>query len=141
MLIRFIGNEVFIMKWKIFMGMLVFFTITGCSTEFKYKYSGKQYRAEKISYNHPEWDDATVRKVAERRVEIGMTPEMVVAALGKPDSLTMKGDGEEWGYAVTMDKGMGDFEKIFVYYVYFNKSAVVRTAGDRTRLSNITWYK
>ena len=139
-LIRFIGNEVFIMKWKIFTGLLVCLAIAGCSTEYRFKYSGKRYRAEKISYNHPEWDEATIRKVAERRVEIGMTPEMVVAALGKPDSVTIEEEEEKWGYAVSRERGMGDIEKEFVYYVYFNRGTVVRTAGDRSKLSNLTWY-
>jgi hypothetical protein len=120
---------------------MVCLAITGCNTDLKFGHSVQKYRAEKISYNHPEWDTSTIRKVSERRVEIGMTPDMVVASLGKPDSIIRKGEEEEWGYAVTTERGMGDIEKDFVYFVIFKRGAVLRTAGDRSKLTHLMWYR
>jgi outer membrane protein assembly factor BamE (lipoprotein component of BamABCDE complex) len=128
------------MNLRLGIGFMLFLAIVGCSTDYKFAHSVQKYRAEKISYNHPEWDASTVRKVSERRVEVGMTPDMVVAALGKPDAIIKNGE-EEWGYALSTERGMGDIEKDFVYFVYFKRGAVSRTAGDRSKLTHLMWYQ
>ena len=58
----------------------------------------KEYRYEKIAYKYPKWDETTLRKVAARQVEIGMTEEMVLAALGEPEYITREGNYVKWGY-------------------------------------------
>jgi len=101
----------------------------GCAAE--------QYRVEKLRFQYPEWDEVTIQKVASRKVEIGMTAEMVAAALGKPDNISRKGDTEKWSYAVFV----GDYEprEKFVYFVYLKNAVVAKTAGDRSKLSYFTW--
>ncbi len=100
------------------------FILGGCSTE---------QRAQRIHSNYPQWDQATVQKVVAREVEIGMTREMVRAALGRPVSNYLEGTEEKWGYALYIERGFSPYQK-FVYFVYFKDGIVVRTAGDRSQL-------
>ncbi len=111
----------------VFLGV---FFLGGCAVE--------GYRASKIRYQHRKWNDNTVRKIAARKVAPGMTGEMVKAALGLPDAISRDGDREEWGYAIQV----GDYEprKEFVYFVYFKYGVVVGTAGDRNKLTYVSWY-
>jgi len=97
------------------------------------------YRESKIRYQHSKWDDATIRKVAKREIEPGMTGEMVRAALGIPDAISRQGDEERWGYAIKV----GDYEprEELVFFVYLKQGVVTRTAGDRDRLKTFSWYK
>ena len=112
----------------VFSGM---FFLSGCAAG--------GYRTSKIQIQHRKWDDAIVRKVAARKVEKGMTSDMVRAALGLPDSISRDGDKEKWGYAIQV----GDYEprKEFVYFVYFKYGVVEKTAGDRSKLAYVSWYK
>lgn len=97
------------------------------------------YRAEKIRMEHPGWDEAIIRKVAQRQVEPGMTAPMVVAALGKPDRITRHGTEEHWGYAILG----GSFEPRMeiVYVVILRDGLVVRTQGDAAALKRLSWYR
>ena len=99
----------------------------------------KQYRESKIRIQHPKWDDATVRKVAKREVEPGMTGEMVRAALGIPDTISRRDDKERWGYAIKV----GDYQprEELVFFVYFKYGVVTKTAGDRNKLKTFSWYQ
>jgi hypothetical protein len=72
--------------------------------------------------------------VAAKKVEIGMTPEMVSAALGKPDGISRKGDEEKWGFALILAGFTGPAYKEYVYFVYFKSGHVARMEGDRRRL-------
>lgn len=92
-----------------------------------------EHRLEQIRSQHPQWDETTVQKVAAREVEIGMMPEMVEAALGKPDVITREGGGETWGYEVIIDNFV-HIRRQLVYFVHFKNGQVVRTTGDRSRL-------
>lgn len=102
------------------------FVLSGCASLEK--------RVQNIKSQYPQWDEATVQKVAARDVEIGMTPEMVTAALGKPDAITREGDEEKWGYAIIWAGFDGPARKTFVYFVYFKNGQVLRIEGDRRRL-------
>lgn len=93
-----------------------------------------QRRAERIEAQYPQWDRATVQAVAARKVAIGMTDEMVKAALGKPDSVSKEGDEEKWTYGVNRDVGMGGIYREPVYWVYLRGGKVVRTAGNWKKL-------
>jgi len=96
------------------------------------------YRESKIRYQHPKWDDSTIRKVAKREVTPGMTGDMVRAALGIPDQISRQGDEERWGYAIKV----GDYQPRdeLVFFVYLRQGVVTRTAGDRNRLKTFNWY-
>jgi hypothetical protein len=99
----------------------------GCGTS-------KEQRMEQIQSAHPHWDRAMVEKVAAHKVETGMTPEMVVAALRAPDSVSTTGNLEKWGYSVPREYNMGAIRQRFVYFVYFVDGKVTRTEGDRKAL-------
>lgn len=112
------------------------FVMAGCASE-KFGLQSDQrrgYRVEKIKNQHPEWDELTVQKVAYRRVEIGMTREMVWEALGKADKISQQGNEEKWGYEIIIDR-YTHIERNLAYAVYFENGHVVRTAGDRSKLS------
>ena len=110
---------------RIIIILLGVFVIGGCASP--------EYRIEEIQTKYPQWDEATVQKVAAREVEIGMMPEMVEAALGKPDVITREGGGETWGYEVIIDNFV-HIRRQLVYFVHFKNGQVVRTTGDRSRL-------
>lgn len=90
-----------------------------------------------LESEHPQWSRETIRKIAAREVEPGMTTDMVLAALGKRRDVHYgPGPGEEvWVYHkgvwVTED-GIGDGYAVWppVYWVYFKDGKVVRTEGD-----------
>jgi len=112
------------------------FIAVGCAT----KGSIQEYRSEKIRINNPDWDESTTRKLAAREVEVGMSEDMVQAALGIPDNITREGNEDKWWYAIVVQTGdMGGMRKKFVYFVYFRHGAVVRTAGDRGQLRYLPW--
>ena len=100
--------------------------VSGCAS--------REQRIQKIQTQYPQWDRPTVEKVASKKVEIGMTPEMVKAALGRPDAISREGDEEKWGYAINVEYGMGGIYRELVYFVYLKKGKVVRTAGNWSRL-------
>ena len=113
------------MATRIIIILLGVFVISGCT-------SGER-RLEQIRSQHPQWNEAMVQKVAAREVEIGMTPEMVQAALGKPDAVTREGDEEIWGYEIIIDTYV-HYRRELVYFVHFRNARVAKTTGDRNRL-------
>ena len=117
--------------------VLGLFLISGCTL----RDSIKEYRAEKIQLQHPNWDEITVQKTATRQVEIGMTADMVAASLGQPDSITRDGDEEKWGYAIQQTRGLGDVHYKFVYFVYIKNGLVIKTVGNRRDLATLSWYE
>ena len=113
------------------------FLLSGCAS----KQVRTERRAEKIRSQYPQWDQATVEKVASARVEVGMTPEMVRAALGAPDRVSRESGEEIWGYAVWIVNGMAPAYQKFVYFVHFKEGKIIRTTGDRSALSHLNWYQ
>ncbi len=104
--------------------MIIFlatFILGGCSIE---------QRAQRIHSKYPQWDEATVQKVANRKVEIGMTREMVREALGRPVSNNLEGTEEKWGYAVLVQNDGWNFHQRFVQFVYLKDGKVVRIAKN-----------
>ena len=100
--------------------------ISGCGV--------KESRFHEINAQYPQWDQTIVEKVASRQVEIGMNDEMVIVALGEPDSISHDGDEEKWGYAIYISHGMGSVSQKFVYFIFLKEGKVVRTAGDWRKL-------
>lgn len=94
-----------------------------------------QQREQIIQEKYPDWSPETVQKVAAREVEPGMTPEMVVEALGrKPDTqmITQK-DVTVWTYDREVMYGESPrWEPTF--FVYFEDGKVIRTQGDSSLL-------
>ena len=120
-----------LMKTAVMIVILGAFLFGGCAE--------KEYRSSKIRIQHPKWDDSTIRKVAKREVEPGMTSEMVRAALGIPDAISRQGDQERWGYGIQV----GDYQprEKLVFFVYFKYGVVTKTAGDRNKLRTFSWYQ
>jgi hypothetical protein len=115
--------------------LIVAFVVGGCASK-KFELQSTQrrgYRVENIRNRHPQWDELTVQKVAARRVEIGMSREMVWEALGKADKISQQGNEEMWGYEIIIDH-YTHIERKLAYAVYFENGYVVRTAGDRSKL-------
>ena len=91
--------------------------------------SAKENRIQIIQSQHPDWEQATVQKLANWQIETGMTPEMVQAALGKPDSVSSEGGEEVWGYGKWIASYGRDYRRD-VYRVFFKDDKVIRTKGD-----------
>jgi outer membrane protein assembly factor BamE (lipoprotein component of BamABCDE complex) len=115
-------------KPTILLFLLAFF-ISSCAS--------KEARLKNIQSQYPGWDQAVAEKVALREVEIGMTKDMVLAAIGKPYKTVPAGDEEKWTYAVIMERGQGSLYPEYVYFVYFTNGKVVRIQGDKNRLGLI----
>ena len=116
--------------------LLMAFVMVGCASE-KFELQSSQrrsYRLEQIKNRPPEWDELPVRKVASGHVEIGMTREMVWEALGKADKISQQGNEEKWGYEIIIDN-YTHIKREIVYSVFFKNSRVVKTTGDRSKLS------
>lgn len=60
-------------------------------------------RAWKLHQKHPEWDIDDCRNVAKSKYWIGMSTEMMVASLGRPNSAKPSnyGHGRQWQYCYT----------------------------------------
>ena len=91
--------------------------------------SAKENRIQRIQSQNPDWDQPTVQKLANWQIELGMTSEMVQAALGKPDSVSVEGGEKVWGYGI-WTAGYGRHYRSNVYRVYFEDDKVIRTKGD-----------
>jgi outer membrane protein assembly factor BamE (lipoprotein component of BamABCDE complex) len=111
-------------KWMVF--ILLLLLPWGCAST--------DQRAKEIKVQQPQWNQATVTKLAERKVEVGMNKEMVVAALGVPAMIVREGGVEKWSYAVMMERGQGDLYEKYVYFVYLKDDKVVKTSGDWSSL-------
>jgi len=98
--------------------------------------AAKESRIQKIQSQNPDWDQATVQKLANWQIEIGMTSEMVQAALGKPDSVSGEGGEEVWGFAMWVVTYARHYKRI-VYYVYFKDDKVIRTKGDVDKIQQL----
>ena len=122
--------------------LLVTFLMGGCASgKFELQSSQRRaYRIEQIKNRHPDWNEITVQKVASRRIEIGMTREMVREALGEPDTIAPQGNEEKWGYAIIVVPGDAPTYKKFVYFVHFKEGEVVETTGDLSQLHHLGWW-
>lgn len=98
--------------------------------------SAKESRIQRIQSQNPNWDQATVKKLADWQIEIGMTSGMVQAALGKPDSVSSEGGEEVWGFAMWVVTYARHYKR-FVYFVYFKDNKVIKTEGDVERLRQL----
>ena len=94
-------------------------------------------RFQTIQSQHPEWDQVTVQKLANWEIEIGMTRDMVQAALGKPDDAYTKNGEEIWGYAIWIVTYSSQYKR-FVYFVHFSDNKVIRIRGDVNSIRQVS---
>lgn len=116
------------MAKRILVLLLVAIVLIGCAPT--------QRRMAEIRSAHPEWDQATIEKLAGWQIAPGMTREMVQAALGKPDTVFTEGEEEVWGYAVWVVTIWWHYQRI-AYLVYFKENKVVGTRGDVNRIQTV----
>ena len=100
----------------------------------------KEERIQDLQERFPQWDQVTVETVAAGRIETGMTPDMVRAAVGKPDIVEKIGPDEKWSFAV-WKPGFELDRKVYVYFVFFTDGKVSKTVGDPNRLTYTHWYR
>lgn len=106
-------------------------TLASCATS--------QQKAETLAVDHPDWPPELIEEIAQGHVTVGMTSDMVAAAMGKRgDSSFDDKTGEEvWTYY----RGYYDYQDgavwVPVYFVFFKNDRVVRTEGNRNEV--FTW--
>jgi outer membrane protein assembly factor BamE (lipoprotein component of BamABCDE complex) len=111
-----------------FIAFIFFLVVTGCVTK-------EEGRLKRIQTNYPQWDEATVKKLAALQIEPGMTKEMVTAALGKPGLETVKEGETVWEYNGYRYSASAEGIVIsYRYFVYFKDGKVTRTIGDPNKL-------
>ena len=121
------------MKAKSALGLLaVLMLLAACNQ--------KEHRIQNLQERYPQWDQVTVETVAAGRIETGMSPDMVRAALGKPDIVEKIGPDEKWSFAVWKQRGEHVW-KVYVYFVFFTEGKVSKTLGDPSRLTYTHWYR
>jgi len=115
------------------------FTLNFCLSVVAVGCGMKDRRADKLRSQYPAWDQATVQAVAARKVSSGMTKQMVMEALGNPESINQEGDEEKWTYGINKERDMGAVVRRPVFWVYFKGEKVVRTEGNWKKLG-YTFY-
>lgn len=112
---------------------ICFMLLLSCSL-FACAASRLESRIERIRDRNPQWDEATVMKLATCQIGLGMTKEMVATSLGEPPWVNRKGGEEEWVYVTylyVVDRPIVDYK----FFVYFDQEGfVTRIIGNTERL-------
>jgi outer membrane protein assembly factor BamE (lipoprotein component of BamABCDE complex) len=107
--------------------MAVTFVFSGCAMS-------REARIQQIQSRHPQWDQRTVEQVADGRVKVGMTEEMVVAILGEPWQVAREDRGRVWIYMAQETSTWGVLRPVPAFFVYFQDGRVAETKGDQRRV-------
>jgi enterochelin esterase-like enzyme len=90
----------------------------------------QQKEADKICARHTEWPKETCLVIAQKRIGIGMTPDMVREAFGSPQAinrdLSRDGETQQWVYVPGAYGPLIGKHEIIVFdgYVYFDHGKV-----------------
>ena len=122
------------MSKRIVMISLGILLLAGCSLR-----EYREYYVRKIHRQDPEWNDRTVQKLASGSIEVGMTRKMVIASLGEPDSISIEGNEEIWGYGYW--QGYYEPKRILVYFIHIKNGTVTKVTGDKSKLSYLHWRR
>lgn len=106
----------------VFCLMLLLLT-SGCSLS-------REARISRLESEYPQWDKSAIEKVVDRRVEVGMTEEMVRAGLGRPWSIKHDGDVTVWEYSRFLMDSSGTNLPRSSFYIDFRNGKVIDTRGD-----------
>jgi outer membrane protein assembly factor BamE (lipoprotein component of BamABCDE complex) len=87
----------------------------------------KEARIDRLESKYPQWDQNTIEKVAERRVEVGMTEDMVREAKGRPAAISHDGDVTIWEYVCLGMDLEGRTRRVPCLYVNFRNGRVTGT--------------
>ena len=97
--------------------------------------ASREDRVNQLKSTYPQWDQSTAEKVADQKVEVGMTEEMVRAGMGKPWSTTRTGDDTRWEYSrFEMDHSGVSLPRTS-FYVSFRNGRVTGTQGDISQVT------
>lgn len=107
--------------------LMVVLLTSGCS-------HSREARINELKSKYPQWDQITIEKVAERQVEIGMTEEMVGAAMRKPQSVTNDRDVTTWEYTYFAPGSEGYSIQRTAFIVIFRNGRVIETRGDKSKI-------
>lgn len=103
--------------------MMLMLLASGCALS-------REDRINRFKSMHPQWDQSTIEKLADKQVDVGMTEEMVRAGLGKPWSIKHDGDVTIWEYSrFRMDKEGINLPRTS-FYIHFRNGKVTVTQGD-----------
>lgn len=101
--------------------------LSGCTVS-------RDARIQKVKAQHPGWDQATVERVAEGRVEVGMTGEMVLTIMGQPWHVAPENHKEVWVYMTTETGNGGELRPVPAFFVYFREGKVEEVKGSQKRV-------
>jgi len=107
--------------------MAVTFFFSGCAVS-------REVRVQKIQSRYPQWNQTTVERVAEGRVEVGMTEEMVAAIMGQPGQVDREDNLKVWAYMTTEVGSGGELRSVPAFFVYFNDGRVAEIKGSQQRV-------
>jgi len=94
----------------------------------------REARLQKVKAQHPGWDQATVERVAEGRVEVGMSAEMVLTIMGQPGHVARESHREIWSYMTTEVGNGGELRPAPAFFVYFKEGKVEEIKGSQKRV-------
>lgn len=109
------------------LGLVLAVLASGCALS-------REERISRLKSEHPQWSQSTIEKVVDRRVEVGMTEEMVRESLGRPWSARDEGDVTVWEYSrFRMDREGVSLPRTS-FYIHFRDGRVTGTRGDESVL-------
>jgi hypothetical protein len=94
----------------------------------------RELRLQKIRSSYPQWDQATVERVAEGRVEVGMTEEMVLAIMGQPAYVAREGGRDVLVYMGSETSSWGVVRPVPSFFVIMERGRVVKLEGSQQRV-------
>jgi hypothetical protein len=95
-------------------------------------FATREDRINQLRSTHPQWSPGTIEKVADGQIEAGMTEEMVRAAMGKPWSVTLRGDVTVWEYSRFRRDTEGTSLPRSSFFINFQNGKVTGTEGDQS---------
>lgn len=107
--------------------MAVTFFFSGCAVS-------REVRLQKVQSGYPQWDRTTVERVADGRVEVGMTEEMVLAIMGHPGYVAREDRRNVWIYMGSETSSWGVILSVPAFFVHFEGGRVVEIKGSQRRV-------
>jgi outer membrane protein assembly factor BamE (lipoprotein component of BamABCDE complex) len=105
--------------------LILFFS--GCAVS-------REERIREVQSRYPQWDQQTVEQVANARVEVGMTEEMVLAVMGRPGQVAREGNSDVWTYMSDQTDSWGVSRSVPTFFLYVENGKVVEIKGSQKRV-------
>ena len=91
-------------------------------------------RITRVETQHPGWDQATVKAVAERKGAARYDESNGDGVSRKSRFINQEGSEEKWTYGINRERDMGAIVRKPVFWVYFKDGKVLKTKGDWGKL-------